>query len=943
MMENFDENVDEQYEKVSYIPDEDIEKYKLNENQDLNRTNELMKIKECFDEYENQHKDSADREQERLNKIKEDTQSPHRIKREERKSWNLGNEKIKGDIKRARISKEDPEGYIKKAFGPNFEFSEEYLTSNIKSETIIKAIKKRYGFKKVTKSTMKHILYEGARLNRVLRINDSCFDRMVDILNIKFEAEEEDKFFAQNRNSFSDNAGKGQQRKINSQKNVFMKNSMQEQGSPGKSKFNESYSTVESILFDNYTNDFENAVDILQSIINLENEHLDKFKPILNPSLQKGRSKVAPVDHDDEILLKHQQLMKNYEETIHKLLSIRFKFSQKLKKDALPSITTQPEEMYTKGVQYDNFRVEEFDQTKKCIDLRRNYVSKLCTIFTVSVVLGVMMGTIIYFTDYYELIGWWIICSKGSSVAILFILGICMFFISHDLMTCARRRCKNLISGWLDHYFMIHKFCGFLLTVYSIVHSFCHLAGSLRILSGKDNVDEINKKKGGRDFDEVPTYIELVTTTLPGITGVFLLLIICIMAITSTKWVRMNYFQLFGYTHMALFPLFCLLLLIHGCDFWFNFGVPYAIILVTPGFVTLIIQQIMRVMSNKINHFEIIDVSLSSDSTYMLVYLQKPKDYKLIHGQYVFVNCPVINALQWHPYTVASSPNNPYLILMVKGAGDWSLKLIRHLYECKQKMMKMDTIDFKEHSIYDIFNLLHDFHQELPLKLFGERNKLFYPKIKISKACSTPNDTFIDKKNIILVGAGSGISPYLCLLEEVIRDEKGKKSKYNFDSARLIFVAREGEQISWISNYLFHILNSACFSSKLEFNIFVTLDKNLKTLPCFLFWRAFLLISLSKHICGFKKKNTFSFKYDKDNMFIDKSEFKNSPVKVLFGRPKFESLFYSTIEKVKDKPVENVYVYSTSSAELNQVIFNTTCKLTKETGIKFHHVYEATS
>lgn len=54
---------------------------------------------------------------------------------------------------------------------------------------MVKVIKKRYGFKKVTRSTLKHILYEGARLNRILRINNECFDKMVDILDIKCESD----------------------------------------------------------------------------------------------------------------------------------------------------------------------------------------------------------------------------------------------------------------------------------------------------------------------------------------------------------------------------------------------------------------------------------------------------------------------------------------------------------------------------------------------------------------------------------------------------------------------------------------------------------------------------------------------------------------------------------------------------------------------------------
>ena len=36
---------------------------------------------------------------------------------------------------------EDPELYIQKVFGKNFEFSEKFLTSNIKPDVIIKALK----------------------------------------------------------------------------------------------------------------------------------------------------------------------------------------------------------------------------------------------------------------------------------------------------------------------------------------------------------------------------------------------------------------------------------------------------------------------------------------------------------------------------------------------------------------------------------------------------------------------------------------------------------------------------------------------------------------------------------------------------------------------------------------------------------------------------------
>ena len=72
-------------------------------------------------------------------------------------------------------------------FGKDFEFSEQYLVSDINPRLITRAIKKRYSFKKVTRVTLKHILYEGARMNNILRMNDACYEKMVDCLNLNLD------------------------------------------------------------------------------------------------------------------------------------------------------------------------------------------------------------------------------------------------------------------------------------------------------------------------------------------------------------------------------------------------------------------------------------------------------------------------------------------------------------------------------------------------------------------------------------------------------------------------------------------------------------------------------------------------------------------------------------------------------------------------------------
>mmetsp|Transcript_16764 Transcript_16764/g.19410 ORF Transcript_16764/g.19410 Transcript_16764/m.19410 type:complete len:92 (+) Transcript_16764:484-759(+) len=88
----------------------------------------------------------------------------------------------------------------------------------------------------------------------------------------------------------------------------------------------------------------------------------------------------------------------------------------------------------------------------------------------------------------------------------------------------------------------------------------------------------------------------------------------------------------------------------------------------------------------------------------------------LKHGQFCFLNIPAIHPLQWHPFTVASAPGNPYLVLMIKKSGDWTQKLINRFYEVKKKTMRYYKLNIRNYDEFDVFNLLHDIHQEIPLK-----------------------------------------------------------------------------------------------------------------------------------------------------------------------------------------------------------------------------------
>ena len=63
------------------------------------------------------------------------------------------------------------------------------------------------------------------------------------------------------------------------------------------------------------------------------------------------------------------------------------------------------------------------------------------------------------------------------------------------------------------------------------------------------------------------------------------------------------------------------------------------------------------------------------------------------------------------------------------------------------------------------------------------------------------------------------------------------------------------------------------------------------------------------------------------------------PIKVKFGRPDFMSLFSSFITQKS----QEFHIFSTTSPDLNELLFTTTLLLNKESNVKFHHISEVHS
>nr|CCA25834.1 conserved hypothetical protein [Albugo laibachii Nc14] len=119
----------------------------------------------------------------------------------------------------------------------------------------------------------------------------------------------------------------------------------------------------------------------------------------------------------------------------------------------------------------------------------------------------------------------------------------------------------------------------------------------------------------------------------------------------------------------------------------------------------LISQWTLSVIDRRNRHLQ----SSDKDTILKLVIVRsegKVGEYQA--GQFVYLNVPAISRLQWHPFTIASSPaaDPQRLILLLKPLGTWTQRLLVYLKECEaQKVTPIMHLDgFYGTSLQPIFD-----------------------------------------------------------------------------------------------------------------------------------------------------------------------------------------------------------------------------------------------
>lgn len=218
--------------------------------------------------------------------------------------------------------------------------------------------------------------------------------------------------------------------------------------------------------------------------------------------------------------------------------------------------------------------------------------------------------------------------------------------------------------------------------------------------------------------------------------GVISLLAGLLMWVTSLHPVRKNYFELFFYTHQ-LYVIFVVFLALHVGDFIFSMAA---------GAVFLfILDRFLRFCQSRTT-VDIISAVCRPCGTVELV-LSKPANLRYNALSFIFLQVRELSWLQWHPFSVSSSPldGRYHLSILIKVLGTWTGKLrdiITNVPDQPQKDSQSRTSSITAY-------VEGPYGHESPYHLMYE--------------------------NLILVAGGIGISPFLAILSDILhRIREGK-------------------------------------------------------------------------------------------------------------------------------------------------------------------------
>ncbi|BFZ53255.1 hypothetical protein PYCC9005_000278 [Savitreella phatthalungensis] len=342
--------------------------------------------------------------------------------------------------------------------------------------------------------------------------------------------------------------------------------------------------------------------------------------------------------------------------------------------------------------------------------------------------------------------------------------------------------CRNLITKFrataliralpLDDNLKLHKIVGWTILILSWIHSVAHFVNFARIA--------VATGTGARGW------IIICFTNGPSLTGWMLLGIITAMAATASEQSRSTNFERFWYTH-HMFVVFFVIWAVHGSFCMITPDAPPFCRGTASLWKWLLFGGLLYMGERLLREFRgyrraPITKVIQHPSRVCEIQISKVLN-NVKAGQYIFLCCPRASLLQYHPFTLTSAPEEDFLSVHIRNAGDFTAKL--------HQVCGCDTEN-----------------------AMGPSN---LPAIMIDGPFGSASEDVFKHEVVMLVGAGIGVTPFASILKSIWY----RSGTVPLRKAIFYWICRDFGSFEWFRSLLAAIEEQDT-DKMIEFNCFLT-------------------------------------------------------------------------------------------------------------------------
>lgn len=401
--------------------------------------------------------------------------------------------------------------------------------------------------------------------------------------------------------------------------------------------------------------------------------------------------------------------------------------------------------------------------------------------------------------------------SRGAGLVLAFDGGLILIPMLRNIIRIVRPKLTWLFPA--DENIWFHRQVAYSMAFWAMVHTTAHYVNFI-------NVERTQVRK--------QTALQIHYTQPGGITGHFMLLIMVLMYATAHHKIRNQCFEAFWYTHHLAF-FFMLGIYTHATGCFVRDSVDPDYIPTFPFYSTehclgylswrFIIWPGMIYFGERIyreyraRRSTRLSKVLIHPSGAMELRIVKPS-FKYVAGQWLFVQIPELSRWQWHPFTITSAPEDPYVSIHIRQVGDWTRALGDRLGVGPSVVASMTQAAMKGTEKDEKF-LKGDFVE------LDSSTGISLPHVRIDGPYGAPAEDVFDCEVAVLIGAGIGVTPFASILKHIWYRQK-RKNIGSLCRVEFFWVCRDAPSFGWFQTLLAEVEAAQADPNFLRINIYLT-------------------------------------------------------------------------------------------------------------------------